>query len=271
MIVTSVIANANANAITITSIPSQKRLRESSHQKPSYPSPNSRSVASSSPCTSATPSKDIFEEDPHMKRKVLRLSKSTAKELFEDPLKSVDQSKRWKIKSSYGDIGLTYKDDETITYIASRMPVVYSACFRVLHEVCRRLQDFSPAKVLDFGAGTSSTFCIQRASLYVALKMRNFLKLPLDKDKDMDDLVKAQVEAEVELMPYEEKGLVCYDSDAIENDDKDDIDKDLVEKKEEETNCADIGGGWVRIIFPLVQKGRQVAMDVCLSTKQDGS
>ncbi|KAK3204649.1 hypothetical protein Dsin_018695 [Dipteronia sinensis] len=107
-----------------------------------------------------------------MKRKVLRLSKSfneikgknlmltesTSKELFEDLLKSVDQSKRWKIKSSYGDIGLTYRDNDDIAYVASRMPAVYSACFQVLREVRRRLPGFSPAKVLDFGAGTGSAF-----------------------------------------------------------------------------------------------------------------
>lgn len=84
-----------------------------------------------------------------MKRKVLRLSESfsqikdvnsqlvtaTSQQLVEDPLQSVDQSQRWKIKSSYGDIGLTYRDDETIAYVASRMPAVFSACHRVLKEV----------------------------------------------------------------------------------------------------------------------------------------
>lgn len=84
-----------------------------------------------------------------MKRKVLSLSKSlsqikevnlllpttTSKELVEDPLKLMNSSKRWKIKSAYGDIGLQYRDDETIAYVASRMPAVYSACCRVLSEV----------------------------------------------------------------------------------------------------------------------------------------
>lgn len=107
-----------------------------------------------------------------MKRKVLRLSQSlneikdvnlqltaaTSKELVEDPLKSVDHSKRWKIQSSYGDIGLMYGDDETIAYVASRMPAVFSACYRVLKEVRRRLPGFSPSTVLDFGAGTGSAF-----------------------------------------------------------------------------------------------------------------
>lgn len=137
-----------------------------------------------------------------MRRKVLRLSESfneikqvnlllpqsTSKGLVEDPL-NLERSKRWKIKSVYGDIGLKYSDDETIAYVASRMPAVYCACYRVLSEVenkfkvCylvqemevnfvfsnnvvflfilkvrRRLPDFSPAKVLDFGAGTGSAF-----------------------------------------------------------------------------------------------------------------
>ncbi|GAB4834618.1 hypothetical protein Ancab_032881 [Ancistrocladus abbreviatus] len=111
-------------------------------------------------------------EMAHMKRKVLRLSESfseikdmnrllttsTSKELVDDPLKSTEQSKRWKIKSSYGDIGLTYRDDETIAYVASRMPAVYSSCYRVFSEIRRRVPDFSPASVLDFGSGTGSAF-----------------------------------------------------------------------------------------------------------------
>ncbi|XP_076907037.1 rsm22-cox11 tandem protein 2, mitochondrial-like [Bidens hawaiensis] len=112
------------------------------------------------------------QEEHHMKRKVSRLSEtfnsikdvnlqltaSTARELIEDPLKYVGCSKRWKIKSSYGDIGFKYRDDQTVAYVASRMPAVFSACHRVLSEVKRRLPKFSPTKVLDFGAGTGSGF-----------------------------------------------------------------------------------------------------------------
>lgn len=89
------------------------------------------------------------KEEPHMKRNVLRLSESfndikdanlqlatsTSKELVEDPLKSMESSKRWKIKSSYGDTGLKYREDQTVAYVASRMPAVFSACRRVLSEV----------------------------------------------------------------------------------------------------------------------------------------
>ncbi|PPS12077.1 hypothetical protein GOBAR_AA08546 [Gossypium barbadense] len=96
------------------------------------------------------------QEDPYMRRKVLRLSQSfsnikdvnlqlvaeTSKELVADPLKSMEQSQRWKIKSAYGDIGLTYRDDETVAYVASRMPAVYSACYRVLSEILYCITNF---------------------------------------------------------------------------------------------------------------------------------
>jgi ribosomal protein RSM22 (predicted rRNA methylase) len=43
------------------------------------------------------------------------------------------------------------------------------------------------------------------------------------------------------------------------------------EEEEEEITSADLGGGWGRIIFPSVRRGRQVTMDVCRSTERDGS
>ncbi|KAJ4711836.1 methyltransferase-like protein 17, mitochondrial [Melia azedarach] len=406
------------------------------------------------------------QEEPHMKRKVLRLSESfneikevnlmltesTSKELFEDPLKSMEQSKRWKIKSAYGDVGL-----------------------KVLTEVRRRLPGFSPAKVLDFGAGTGSAFwalrevwprslekvnlvepsqSMQRAgqSLIQGLKdlplihsytsiqaltkhiskserehdlviasyvlgeipslkdritivrqlwdltqgcsgtpqgssiisqMRSHIlwmekrksrksenhkskdakketskdlvnlrsgvhivapcphdgrcplensgkychfaqrlqrtttqraykhskgeslrgfedekfsfvafrrgqrprepwpldgikfetlkeqhanRNPEDLEIDYEDLMK---QSEAELVPYEKNNKVYYESDANEHD-VDDGNEDW-ERKEEETSHADLGGGWGRIIFSPVRRGRQVAMDVCRSIKSDGS
>ncbi|KAE9601544.1 hypothetical protein Lal_00040705 [Lupinus albus] len=130
------------------------------------------------------------QEEPHMKRKVLRLSQSfndvkdvnlqlanaTSRGIVEDPLKSLDQSKRWKIQSSYGDIGFTYRDDETIAYVASRMPAVYCACHRVLKEVRRRLPGFSPARVLDFGAGTGSAFWALREVWPKSLEKINLIE-----------------------------------------------------------------------------------------------
>jgi hypothetical protein len=42
---------------------------------------------------------------------------------------------RWKVRSAYGDIGLRYREDETVAYVASRMPAIYAACHCVLREV----------------------------------------------------------------------------------------------------------------------------------------
>ncbi|RRT82253.1 hypothetical protein B296_00013320 [Ensete ventricosum] len=116
-----------------------------------------------------------FLRGVHMNRKVLLLSESfnkikdanlqlaasTYRDLVDDPFRPVEhRAGRWKIQSAYGDIGLKYRDDETVAYVASRMPAVYSACHRVLREVRRRLPDFSPSKVLDFGAGPGSALCM---------------------------------------------------------------------------------------------------------------
>ncbi|KFK32955.1 hypothetical protein AALP_AA6G311300 [Arabis alpina] len=110
------------------------------------------------------------EDDPHIRKKVRQLSESfqdikdtnlllpetTAKNLA-DSMNSVE-TKRWKIQTVYGDSGLEYRDGETAAYIASRMPAVFSVCYRVLIEIRRRLPDFEPTRVLDFGAGTGSGF-----------------------------------------------------------------------------------------------------------------
>nr|XP_010919278.1 LOW QUALITY PROTEIN: methyltransferase-like protein 17, mitochondrial [Elaeis guineensis] len=113
----------------------------------------------------------------HMNRKVLLLSESfsrikdanlqliasSSRDLVDDPYRPVDhRSARWKIQSAYGDIGLKYREDETEAYVASRMPAVYSACHRVLREVRRRLPEFSPGRVLDFGAGPGSALWAMR-------------------------------------------------------------------------------------------------------------
>ncbi|KAM7525919.1 hypothetical protein LguiA_015821 [Lonicera macranthoides] len=130
------------------------------------------------------------QDEPHMKRKVLSLSESfnnikdvnlqlttsTSKELVEDPLKAMERSKRWKIKSAYGDIGLKYRDDQTVAYVASRMPAVFSACYRVLSEVRRRLPGFSPVRVLDFGSGTGSAMWALREVWPRALERINLVE-----------------------------------------------------------------------------------------------
>ncbi|EEC67322.1 hypothetical protein OsI_34353 [Oryza sativa Indica Group] len=51
------------------------------------------------------------------------------------PSGSEQQAARWKVRYAYGDIGLQYREYETVTYVASRMLAIYAACHRVLHEV----------------------------------------------------------------------------------------------------------------------------------------
>lgn len=88
-----------------------------------------------------------------MNRKVLLLSASfdrakgtgaelaaaaTRGALLDDPnapAGAEQRAARWKVRSAYGDIGLRYREDETVAYVASRMPAIYAACHRVLREV----------------------------------------------------------------------------------------------------------------------------------------
>lgn len=77
----------------------------------------------------------------------LQLTASASRDLVENPFRPVVlRSGRWKIQSAYGDIGVRYRDDETVAYVASRMPSVYASCHRVLREV----QSFSFIKILFF-------------------------------------------------------------------------------------------------------------------------
>ncbi|KQJ97493.1 probable S-adenosyl-L-methionine-dependent RNA methyltransferase RSM22, mitochondrial [Brachypodium distachyon] len=121
------------------------------------------------------------QDKTHMHRKVLMLSSSferakgtgaeltaaaTRGALLDDPhapAGAEQRTARWKVQSSYGDTGLQYREDETVAYVASRMPAIYAACHRVLREVRRRSPDFAPKKVLDFGAGPSSALWAMRA------------------------------------------------------------------------------------------------------------
>lgn len=80
-----------------------------------------------------------------------------------------------------------------------------------------------------------------------------------------EDHIKSQ---EVDISPYEEPDSVNYDSDVME---ADEVDNNEEEEEEEGTTRADLGGGWGRIIFSPVRRGRHVTMDVCRSTNRDAS
>ncbi|KAL9242948.1 hypothetical protein vseg_016902 [Gypsophila vaccaria] len=107
------------------------------------------------------------EEVGHMKKKVVRLRESftqmkdlnrllplsVSKDLIDHPLHLPPSS-----SSSSSSSPLFYRHDHAAAYVASRMPSVFAACFRVLREIRRRLPHFSPSRVLDFGSGTGSAF-----------------------------------------------------------------------------------------------------------------
>ncbi|EPS63995.1 hypothetical protein M569_10786, partial [Genlisea aurea] len=145
------------------------------------------------------------QEVMHMRRKVLSLSQSfneikeanlllpssTSRILVDDPPKAMAISQRWKMRSSYGDIGFRYQEDQAVAYVAARMPAVYSALYRVLSEVRRRVPDFTPTKVLDFGAGTGSALwammevwpgCLKRINLVEPSQSMQRAGLSLAKD-----------------------------------------------------------------------------------------
>lgn len=79
-----------------------------------------------------------------------------------------------------------------------------------------------------------------------------------------EDLVDAEETSD--MIPYEEVDPSAYDSDVMETDNI--IDND---EYQEETINANLGGGWGRIVFPPVRRGRQVHMNICRSTNPDAS
>lgn len=81
-------------------------------------------------------------------------------------------------------------------------------------------------------------------------------------------VIEDQFESEDEDIPYEEEDSVMYASDVPENDA---LDNHEELEEEEEAARANLGSGWGRIIFTPVRRGKQVAMDICHSTKRDGS
>lgn len=64
-----------------------------------------------------------------------------------------------------------------------------------------------------------------------------------------------------------EDSLVPYDSDAQELG----LFHETEEEFEEQSVRADLGGGWGRIIYSPIRRGRQVQLDVCRATKRDAS
>lgn len=81
-----------------------------------------------------------------------------------------------------------------------------------------------------------------------------------------EDLIKLNTQ---DIVPYQEVDPVTYDSDVIETENFDDGEEE--EEEQGESALADLGGGWGRIVFSPIRRGRHVSMDICRSTKRDAS
>lgn len=92
-------------------------------------------------------------------------------------------------------------------------------------------------------------------------------------DDTLDEVADAVDDAVDDLetgdTPLEAVKAVTYDSDDVETDGADDSDDD--NERREDRGSADLGGGWGRIVFMPIRRGRQVTMNVCRSTKKDAS
>ncbi|BBN01161.1 hypothetical protein MPTK1_2g05200 [Marchantia polymorpha subsp. ruderalis] len=72
-----------------------------------------------------------------------------------DDFLSSRPTRRKRVKGDLADAQekMKYTDLNTAAYVAARMPAIYGAVHRVLSEVSRRVPDFKPSKLLDFGSG----------------------------------------------------------------------------------------------------------------------
>lgn len=99
---------------------------------------------------------------------------------------------------------------------------------------------------------------------FETLKEQKAKRKPGDLEFEYVDIMEMQEEG---IVPFEGAYPASYDSDASEIDA---IDENNDKEGEEDTH-ADLGGGWGRIIFNPVRRGKQVGIDVCRSTNPDGS
>ncbi|GJN19926.1 hypothetical protein PR202_gb07243 [Eleusine coracana subsp. coracana] len=101
---------------------------------------------------------------------------------------------------------------------------------------------------------------------FETLKERHAKRNPEDLIIDYDDQFPSEEDEEVAVDGGD--SLVPYTSDAHELSLFHESEGD---EEEEETICADLRGGWGRIIYSPMRRGKQVQMDVCRSTKRDAS
>ncbi|XP_029470801.1 methyltransferase-like protein 17, mitochondrial isoform X2 [Rhinatrema bivittatum] len=82
---------------------------------------------------------------------------------FQDPDKKteLEQKLQQKVltllrKTTYHWQPLSYNEDQSLVYLASRLAGEYAALSRVFHEIRKRVPDFAPYSLLDFGSGVGS-------------------------------------------------------------------------------------------------------------------
>ncbi|VAH17136.1 unnamed protein product [Triticum turgidum subsp. durum] len=97
------------------------------------------------------------------------------------------------------------------------------------------------------------------------LKERHAKRSPEDLIIDYDDQFPSGEDEEAP--DSDDDSLVPYASDTQELS----LFHESGEEEEEEPIRADLGGGWGRIIYSPIRRGRQVQMDVCRATKRDAS
>ncbi|CAM6090184.1 unnamed protein product [Calypogeia fissa] len=77
-----------------------------------------------------------------------------AQEALEEFTKSRQaRVKKVKVDEPLVEESILYTEKSTAAYVAARMPAIYGAIHRVLSEVSRRIPDFRPSHILDFGSG----------------------------------------------------------------------------------------------------------------------
>ncbi|MCO5587269.1 hypothetical protein L7F22_041216 [Adiantum nelumboides] len=158
--------DVNAHAITEKREPSKKPWDEDIPElsSPSYSPPASFSYSFDS-SSSSNPRRRKYSTH-ELKNGVSRLSEAMRNTKFalqqlEDLQRSAEDddfakdSFKWKKKLQYrgGPLFNKYRQRDTCAYVAARMPAVYSAVHRVLSEIRRRLPEFKPQKILDYGSG----------------------------------------------------------------------------------------------------------------------
>ncbi|XP_054850953.1 methyltransferase-like protein 17, mitochondrial [Eublepharis macularius] len=83
----------------------------------------------------------------------------------QDPLSQLDRAKEKALKqkvlkalrkTTYHWVELNYTEELSFLYMAARMDGMFAAVSRAFHEIQKRVPDFQPSTLLDFGSGTGT-------------------------------------------------------------------------------------------------------------------